>query len=45
MRIPLNAANNQVLGGYEVFVKTLTGKTITLKVQSSSTISELKDMV
>ena len=32
-------------GGYQIFVKTLTGKTITLEVEPSDTIENVKDKI
>jgi len=32
-------------GGHQIFIKTLTGKTITLKIQPSATIEDLKSMI
>ena len=34
-----------MLGSFEIFVKTLTGKTITIFVTSSTTIEEAKLMI
>jgi ubiquitin C len=33
------------LGGMQIFVKTLTGKTITLEVEASDTIENVKDKI
>ncbi|KAL7057124.1 hypothetical protein AAHC03_025630 [Spirometra sp. Aus1] len=35
----------RLLGGMQIFVKTLTGKTITLNVEPSNTVRELKAMI
>ena len=35
-------SSNFVIGGMQIFVKTLTGKTITLKVESLDTIENVK---
>lgn len=32
-------------GAMQIFVKTLTGKTLTLEVESSNTIAELKEII
>jgi len=44
VKIPLNVANNKVqhFGGMEIYVKTLTGKTLTLDVDSYDTIEDVK---
>jgi len=45
VKIPLNTANNsksQYFGSMEMYVKTLTGKTITLDVDSYDTIENVK---
>jgi len=44
VKIPLNVANNssQHFGSMEIYVKTLTGKTVTLDVDSYDTIGEVK---
>ena len=44
VKIPLNAANNSTKynGNMEIFVKTLTGKTLTLDVDSFDYIYEVK---
>ena len=38
----MNRARNNLGGGMEIYVKTLTGKTLTLNVESSDTIEDLK---
>jgi len=42
IRVPLVRARNSGCGGMELYVKTLTGKTITLNVESSDTIEDVK---
>ena len=34
-----------LIGGMQIFVKTLTGKTITLQVEASDTIEDVKEMI
>ena len=38
----VDSKNLRLLGGMQVFVKTLTGKTITLEVEASDTIDNVK---
>ena len=44
VKIPLNIANNKAnyFGSMEIYVKTLTGKTLTLDVNASDTIENIK---
>ena len=47
--IPLNIAKNKKKGmnmsSYEIYVKDLTGKTITLDVEFSDTMEEVKEQI
>ena len=36
---------NQKMSGMQIFIKTLTGKTITLDVESSDTIENIKQKI
>ena len=38
-------SSNFVIGGMQIFVKTLTGKTITLKVEPLNTIESIKEKI
>lgn len=43
--IASEARKNQRVGGFQIFVKTLTGKTITLQVDGGDLIEEVKDKI
>ena len=46
VKIPLNTAlNSSCFGSYQIYVKTLTGKTITLDVNSSDCIEDIKEKI
>jgi len=44
-KIPYNLSKNRAGGSYQIFVKTLTGKTVTFDVYSYDIIEEIKHKI